>query len=169
MRPLSTDYDPHFEPYVSLVKSDDIREAFMASLPELENFLKAIPENKANYAYAANKWTVKQVLQHGIDAERVFTYRALCIARGETQSLPSFDDKLYADNAPVQHRSLKNLTDELALQRRSSVLLFASFTPEMLNARGIASGKPITVNSLGYITIGHWAHHQNLLRERYGM
>ncbi|MCO5234927.1 MAG: DinB family protein [Chitinophagaceae bacterium] len=169
MRPLSSDYDPHFEPYVSLVKNEDIREAFTDSLPALEHFLKTIPENKAGYAYAEHKWTVKQVLQHGIDAERVFTYRAMCIARGETQSLPSFDDKLYAGNATVQHRSLKDLTDELTLVRKSSVLLFASFTPEMLNARGIAGGKPITANSLGYITVGHWTHHQNLLRERYGI
>lgn len=169
MRPDTSDYDPHFETYVSLVKSDDISKTFVTSLPELETFLKTIPENKGDFAYAENKWTVKQVLQHGIDAERVFAYRALCIARGETQSLPSFDDKLYADNATVQHRSLIDLTDELVLQRKSSVLLFASFTRKMLNARGIASGNPITVNSLGYITIGHWTHHQNLLRERYGV
>ncbi len=169
MRPNTSDYDPHFETYVSLVKSDDISKTFVTSLPELETFLKTIPENKGDFAYAENKWTVKQVLQHGIDAERVFAYRALCIARGETQSLPSFDDKRYADNATVQHRSLKDLTNELVLQRKSSVLLFASFTPKMLNARGIAGGNPITVNSLGYITIGHWTHHQNLLRERYGV
>lgn len=169
MRPATTDYDPHFETYVSLVKSDDIQDGFASSLSEMENYLRHIPEAKADYAYAENKWTVKQVLQHGIDAERVFTYRAMCIARGEQQSLPSFDDKLYADHALVGHRTLKDLTEELILQRKSSVLLFTSFTPEMLKAKGSASGKPITALSLGYITIGHWTHHQNLLRERYGI
>lgn len=167
MRPLPSDYAPFYEPYVSLVKSDNIQQALSVSLPQMESFLSSIPENKSNYAYAENKWTVKQVLQHGIDSERVFAYRAMCIARGERQPLPSFDENQYAEKAPVQHRTLKGLTEELLLQRRSSILLFEHFTDEMLNAGGIASGKPITALSLGYITIGHWLHHQQILAERY--
>ena len=167
MRPLPSDYASFFEPYISLVKNDNIQQALSASLPQMESFLSSIPESKSDYAYAENKWTVKQVLQHGIDSERVFAYRAMCIARGEKQPLPSFDENQYAEKAPVQHRSLKGLTEELLLQRRSTILLFEHLTEEMLNIRGIASGKPITALSLGYITIGHWLHHQQILAERY--
>ncbi len=167
MRPLPSDYAPFYETYVSLVKSDDIKQALAATLSDIESFLQSIPENKSDYTYAENKWTVKQVLQHGIDSERVFAYRAMCIARGEKQPLPSFDENLYAENAPVQHRSLNGLAEELLLQRKSSVLLFEHFTGDMLQARGIASGKPITVLSLGYIIVGHWQHHQQILAERY--
>ena len=115
MRPLPTDYTPFYETYVSLVKSDDIKQALSASLPEMESFLQSVPENKSDYAYAENKWTVKQVLQHTIDAERVFAYRAMCIARGENQSLPFFDENQYAENAAVQHRSLNGLKEEMLL------------------------------------------------------
>lgn len=169
MRPLPSDYAPYFEPYIELVKSDDIKQALLASSSHIENFLQSIPERKSDYAYAENKWTVKQVLQHSIDTERAFAYRAMCIARGEQQPLPSFDDKQYAENAPVQHRSLKDLSEEFLLQRASSILLFKHFTGDMLQARGMASGKPITVQSLGYLIVGHWLHHQNILSERYGV
>ena len=167
MRPLSTDYAPFYETYVSLVKRDDIKQALSASLPDMEKFLQSIPENKSDYAYADGKWTVKQVLQHGIDSEIVFAYRAMCIARGEKQSLPSFDENLYAENATVQHRSVKGLAEEFLLQRKSTILLFKYFTDEMLQASGTASGKSITVLSLGYIIAGHWQHHQQILTERY--
>jgi len=167
MRPLVSDYDSHFEDYVSLIKSDDIRQVLADSLPDLEKFLQAIPEHKSDFAYAEGKWTVKEVLQHGIDSERVFAYRAMCIARGEQQSLPSFDDKLYASNASMQHRSLRDLSEELLVQRRSSILLFKYFTDDRLQARGLASGKPVTVLAMGYILAGHWQHHQHILRDRY--
>ncbi|HRP33735.1 MAG TPA: DinB family protein [Agriterribacter sp.] len=167
MRPLSAEYPSYFEPYVSLIKEDDIKIALAATLPNLSNFLSSIPESKSDYAYAENKWTVKQVLQHGIDSEIVFSYRALCIARGENQSLPSFDENLYAANATVQHRSLNNLSEELILHRKATICMFESFTETMLQEKGIASNKPITVLSLGYIIAGHWQHHQNILAARY--
>ena len=167
MRPLPTDYAPFYETYVSLVKSDDIRQALSESLPDMENFLRSVPENKSDYAYAENKWTVKQVLQHSIDAERVFAYRAMCIARGEEQSLPSFDENQYAENAAIEHRSLNGLKEEMILLRKSTVVLFENFTNNMLQAKGVASNKSITVLSLGYITVGHWLHHQRILAERY--
>ena len=167
MRPLPTDYAPFYETYVSLVKSDDIKQAFTESLPEMENFLQSVPENKSYHAYAENKWTVKQVLQHTIDAERVFAYRAMCIARGEEQSLPSFDENQYAENAAVEHRSLNGLKEEMILLRKATVALFENFTDSMLQVKGIASNKSITVLSLGYITVGHWLHHQRILAERY--
>ena len=167
MRPLPTDYAPFYETYVSLVKSDDIKQAFTESLPEMENFLQSVPENKSDHAYAENKWTVKQVLQHSIDAERVFAYRAMCIARGEEQSLPSFDENQYAENAAVEHRSLNGLKEEMILLRKATVALFENFTDSMLQVKGIASNKSITVLSLGYITVGHWLHHQRILAERY--
>lgn len=167
MRPNPTDYPPYFETYVSLISGDDIRKILLSSLPELTSFLSAIPEHKSDFAYAENKWTVKQVLQHGIDSERVFAYRAMCIARGEKQPLPSFDENLYAQNASVQHRTLSGLNEELLLQRKASAELFNSFTDAMLQNSGTASGKSITVLSLGYIIAGHWLHHQQILTTRY--
>lgn len=167
MRPLPTDYPPYFETYVSLIEEDDIKKALAASLPDLSGFLSSIPEAKGDYAYAENKWTTKQVLQHGIDSEIVFGYRALCIARGEKQSLPSFDENLYAANATVQHRSVQDLGEELLLHRKTTIRMFESFTDKMLQEQGVASNKSITVLSLGYVIAGHWKHHQQILTSRY--
>lgn len=169
MRPASTDYAPMAATYVNLVPEDNIREFFPATLTSVEQFLDGIPESKADYSYAPGKWTVKQVLQHVIDTERVFSYRALAIARGEQQALPGFDQDSYAGNVDVSHRVLDSLKEELSLVRVSTILLFESISDEALLNRGIASNHEVTPLALAYMIIGHWRHHEMLFVERYGL
>jgi hypothetical protein len=166
-RPSKSDYIPFYETYISLVKENDIKEALQQSLPLVESFLDSIPQSKADFAYADGKWTIKQLIQHGIDAERIFCYRALCIARGESQNLPGFEENEYAQQATVDHRTLRELRDEFPAVRKASILLFNSFTQKMLEAKGSSNNHPISTLSLGYIIVGHWKHHQRILTERY--
>ena len=166
-RPSKSDYIPFYETYVSLVPENDIKEALLQSLPLVESFLDSIPGNKADFAYADGKWTIKQLIQHAIDAERIFCYRALCIARGESQNLPGFEENEYARQAVVDHRTLRELRDEFLAVRKASILLFNSFTQEMMDAKGRSNNNPISALSIGYILVGHWKHHQRILTERY--
>ena len=168
-RPATTDYGTFFQTYVSLVPEENISAAITSSLQELRLYLSVIPDDKADYAYAEGKWTVKQLLQHVIDAERVFSYRALCIGRGEQQSLPGFDENVYAANADVKHRSLRELKDEFLAVRQTSSQLFHGFTETMLNRRGISNTSPTTCLAFGFVLLGHWRHHQTVLKERYGI
>lgn len=168
-RPTPADYPAFFETYVRLVNEEDIQQAISVSLIELKNNLSAITSEKAGYAYAPGKWTVKQLLQHTIDAERIFQYRALCIARGEKQSLPGFDENEYAANADAADRHLKDLKEEMLNLRQSGLMMFQSFTPLMLQQKGNANNNPITALSLGYVIIGHWRHHAGILKTRYGI
>lgn len=169
MRPSSSDYPSYFETYVSLVETGDVKAMLKDSLSIMEFFLQSIPFDKADHAYADGKWTVKEVLQHCIDTEKVFAYRAMCIARGEQQPLPGFDQNEYAGNADVSKRSLESLKEEMLLARKSTVMLFEYLRDEDLNRKGTASNNPVTVLALGYIIIGHWRHHEKLFKEKYGI
>lgn len=169
MRPAPTQYPSYFEPYISKVEGNDILITMPQSLDDLKTFLSEIPESKADFAYAPGKWTVKQVLQHCIDTERIFSYRALCIARGEIQPLPGFDEKLYAANANVENKSLQVLKDEMLLIRQSAVILFRYLTSAELDRTGTVSGNSINVSALGFLIAGHWLHHQSILTDRYGL
>lgn len=166
-KPNKNEYGSFYQNYIDQVESDDLMEAFYRSMPLMTNALAIIPAEKAKFAYAENKWTVKQVLQHLIDAERVFAYRALCIARGEKQPLPGFDENSYADMATAEHRKLEDLIKELLDVRKTSLLLFSSFPLELMENSGTASNNPITVRALGYIMIGHVNHHLGILKELY--
>jgi hypothetical protein len=166
-RPSPTDYPEYFAKYVQQVSEDELIPAMRASLQEIVSFLDSIPATKAEYRYAEGKWTVKEVLQHLIDAERIFAYRALCFARKEKQSLPGFDENEYAQNSDLSARSLKDLKEELLAVRETVYMLFRGFSAEMIKNQGIANNKPFTVNSMGYIIMGHVRHHFNILKERY--
>ena len=166
-RPNREDYSGFNETYVSLVPEEDIIQAFRESVKSTDEFLKSIPKEKYEYYYAPGKWTIKQMLQHVIDAERVFAYRALCIARGEKQNLPGFDENQYAAAADGNQRDFSDLVEEFRTVRNSNIMMFEKFTPEMMNGRGLSNNNSITVLSLGYIIVGHWRHHQRILRERY--
>ncbi|MCU0374976.1 MAG: DinB family protein, partial [Chitinophagaceae bacterium] len=132
------------------------------------SWLSELPEDKLHYAYAEGKWTIAQVLQHMVDTERVFAYRAMCIGRGEAQALPGFDENSYAAAAPAAGRKLKGLSEELLTLRKASIILFRSLAKEgALNSTGTASGLPITVNALGFIMAGHVLHHRRVIKLRY--
>lgn len=153
--------------YVSLVTEDTVDTAFVAQDEEVFSFFQQIPAEKTLWRYAEDKWSVKEVLQHIIDAERIFAYRALCIARGDTTPLPGFDENAYAAKSKGHNRSWNDLLEEFRTVRRSTEILFASFDNDQLNASGVASSKPIYVEGIGFIIAGHVLHHVNVLKERY--
>lgn len=166
-KPLPQEYGAHFGTYISLVPEDDLAESFKIQTANTLQFLQNIPEAKLNYAYAPGKWTVKQVLQHLIDAERIFVYRALRFARKDATPLASFEENDYADVARVDHLNWADMLEEFRLVRKASEYFFRSLNEEELGRFGKASGTDMTVRSLGYTTIGHALHHQNVLKERY--
>lgn len=123
----------------------------------------------ADYAYAPGKWTVKKLLNHIVDTERIFIYRALCIARGDQTPLPGYDENDYAEAAQVGHRSLVDLAHEFQSVRSATLSLFNSFGEHELLRTGIANGNAMSVNAIGFIIIGHALHHEVVARERYGL
>ncbi len=153
--------------YINLTKGDSIAELISNHSQSLLAFYNSIPEEKADYGYAEGKWTVKQLLQHTIDTERILTYRALCLSRNEPMPLHGFDENSYADFAPASHRTLASLKEEFVLLRQSSNILLGSFTEEQLKRIGVVNKNVITVNAICYILFGHNIHHQNILQEKY--
>ena len=168
-RPSTLDYPPFYDTYVRLVPEQDLKAALETSLKELESDLARIPADKGGYAYGEGKWTVNGVVRHATDTERVFAYRALCIARGERQPLPGFDENAYAEAAKSDTRGLPESIEEMLTVRRSTVMLFKGFSPEALASKGVVDGRPVTVLAIGYMIIGHWRHHASVLRGRYGI
>lgn len=166
-KPSPTTYPEYFKKYVDQVPDEDLITGFKNQLPVIIHFLNSIAEEKSLYAYDTGKWTIKEVLQHMIDTERIFNYRALCIARKETVSLPGFDENGYADNANANRRTWQELVDEFLAVRSSTEFLFKSFTDEALAASGISNNNPVTVISFGFITLGHFYHHKKVMEERY--
>lgn len=166
-KPNTADYPEYFANYINQVSEDDLLEAFENQMPELEKFMSTIDEEKANYAYAPGKWTLKELLQHLVDGERIFSYRALCFARKDAANLPSFDENMYALNCNANARSWQSLQQEFINLRRSTLDLFKSFNEEMMQQKGTASGRQCSVLSIGFTTIGHTTHHMKIARDRY--
>ena len=167
MRPNPGDYSPYYENYIKLIEGEDIVKILNDQSKKTQDVLNSFSEHKGNFRYADGKWTVKEVVGHLLDTERVFAYRALCIARGEKKSLPSFDQDEYVKAGNFNRRELFDLNYEYRLLRESNLLLFRSFTPEMLRLRGFASESTVTVLALLFIIAGHEKHHMNVLREKY--
>lgn len=153
--------------YVSLVTEDTVDAALRTQNEEIFLFLRQIPEEKTVWRYAEDKWSVKEVLQHIIDTERIFAYRALCIARGDSTPLPGFDENAYAAKSKGDNRKWNDLLEEFRTVRRSTEILFASFDNTQFNAEGTVSRRPVYVEGIGYIIAGHVLHHINVLKERY--
>lgn len=153
--------------YIKKVKENNLQEAFHNQTSSFIRFLRELPVEKRSYRYAEDKWTIQEVVQHIIDAERVFTYRALCIARGETNPLPSFDENSYAANSRAGKRNWEETIEEFRAVRQASEILFRSFDNEQLESSGIASGNSIYVLGIGFIVVGHVTHHLDMIRERY--
>ena len=160
-------YKNYFENYTSLVPEKDVLSALNNQAKTLTNFFNSISDEKAKYAYAVGKWTMKEMLQHMIDTERIFAFRGLVIARKETVTLPGFDENVYAVNSFANRRTWANLVDEMKIVREATTLLFKSFTDDMLNTSGNFSAATATVNTIGSIIVGHFYHHVNITNERY--
>jgi hypothetical protein len=166
-KPNTADYPEYFGRYINQVFDEDLSVAFKNQKDIIEQFLISIDEEKSGFAYAPGKWTLKELLQHTIDTERIFAYRALCVSRKEPAALPSFDENLYASNSNANARSWKSLSEEFINVRRSTEDLFISFTPEMLQQKGLANNNSVSVLSLGFIIVGHVIHHIKVAQEKY--
>lgn len=160
-------YETYFDRYTALVPEKSLQEAFNNQDSVLNAYLAKVTEEKSNYAYAPGKWTLKEMLQHMIDTERIFTYRALAIARKDPANLPGFDENLYAENSHTNRRTWEALSREILAVRSSTKFLFESFSPEMLEATGTFNDNEGRVNTLGFIITGHVYHHLRVAEERY--
>lgn len=166
-KPSPSHYNAHFKSYIDQVKEDDLFTAFDNQAAQISSLITFCSEEQANHAYAPGKWTLKELLQHIIDTERIFNYRALCIARKEQVSLPGFDENEYAAASHANERSWKSLVEEFAAVRQSSILLYKSFTVGDLETIGISNKNPLSVASTGFIIVGHFYHHKKIMEERY--
>ena len=161
------EYAPYYQTYINAVDNIDMMEEFEISLYDFIKFVQDIPLGKHDYRYAEGKWTIKDIIQHLIDAERIFSYRALRIARQDKTPLPGFEENDYVDTANANDRHLKVLLEEFATVRQSTLFLFKSFSDEQLKSKGTASNAGVSVRAIGFIIIGHLKHHQRIFRERY--
>ena len=166
-RPAESEYAPAFHNYVAHVPEDDIGSALRSQIDALDVLLDRVTPELETYAYAEGKWTIRQIVGHLIDGERVFGYRALCIARGETQNLPGFDEKAYMPNSPYDQVSLEDLLSEFRLVRLSNMALLRNLGEAAWMRMGTANGSPVSVRALAYVMVGHVRHHMGVLRERY--
>ena len=158
---------PFYKGYVKLVEQPDVLQAMRISGYRTMELIHSIPEAKSDFRYADGKWTIREVLCHMIDAERIFAYRALRFARNDKTQLPGFDEVAYAPYLNASGRNLRQIGDEMQHLRTTSVDLFDSFTAEMLKRKGIASNNELSVEALGFIIAGHETHHCKVLKERY--
>ena len=167
VRPAADEHNPYYSRYIDRVPAGDIVDTLSRQIPETIAFLRSIPETKADYAYGDGKWTIRQVIGHMSDAERVFQYRALRFARGDETPVPGFDENSYVDNAPFPRVSLTDLINEFEHIRRSTIYLFNALDEQQLSRRGTANDAGISVRAIAYIIAGHETHHSQILRERY--
>jgi hypothetical protein len=166
-RPGPTEYAPYYGKYVERVPDAPIVGLLRDQMKATLDLLRSIPEGKENYAYAPGKWTIKEVIGHVIDSERVFSYRALRIARADATPLPGFDQDEYVPRGGFASRTVRSLADELEAVRRATVSLFEGLPQEAAARMGTASDNPVSVQALAYIIAGHELHHVAGLRERY--
>jgi hypothetical protein len=165
-RPSSTEYAPYYGKYIGLVSEEDIRGALESQLKEMLAFLRAIPETQAEVRHPPYTWSIKEVVGHVTDCERILGYRALRFARGDTTPLPGFDENEYARVAQFDRLPLSDLVSEFEAIRRSHVLLFRGLPDEAWSRRGEANGAALSVRALAYILVGHARHHLTILRQR---
>ena len=165
-RPNPDEYSEYAGRYVNLVGNDPILEILERQKEESYKLFTSLSADKASYAYADGKWTIKQVVGHMADTERVFAYRALVFSR-ESITLPGFDQDVYMEQATFNSRPLEDLANELKTVRESSLYLFRSLTEQQSTQKGIASGSPFSVRAYAYMIAGHEMHHWNILKERY--
>lgn len=166
-RPEAGEYTPYYGTYVGKVPDGDVRELLRSQLPKTIELISSFSEEKASVGYGPGKWTLKEVLLHIADAERVFSYRMLRIGRGDTTPLPGFDQDPWVLTSHANDRSLPNLLAEYQAVRAATLALVDSLSVEAWLRKGTASDHPISARALGYICAGHELHHVQLIRERY--
>ena len=166
-RPNISDAAPYYFTYINQITGEDVLGVLAIQLEETLAFCAGISEEQSLYRYAENKWSIRQVLNHVTDSERVFSFRALWFARGFETALPSFDQNISASTAQAARISWTRHVEEFRRVRLSSISLFANMPAEAWGQRGAASGNSFTVRALAYIVAGHLTHHLKSLREKY--
>jgi hypothetical protein len=165
--PAATEHNPYFSKYINLVPEKNALDALESQILDALTLLRSIPESKGGHRYAPGKWSIREVIGHLIDSERVFAYRAMRFARADTTELPGFDENVYVPAGSFDTRTLADLSAEWEHLRRSNLAMFRGLPAEAWDRRGTANANPITVRALAYIIAGHGHHHMKLLRERY--
>lgn len=166
-RPVAGEFGEYYLKYISLVEGTDILTELQTSKDTFIEFLKNIPEDKWDYAYRWGKWTIKEVILHLIDSERVFAYRALRVGRKDSTALPGFEQDDYVPASKAAHRTSTSLIEEYSAVRGSSIQLFKNLPVEAFDQIGTASENPISPLATAFIIVGHQQHHLNLFVERY--
>lgn len=166
-RPSSEHHSSYFKNYVDLVTGEEFLSGLQDPMPWQQ--LQSLTETQWSYRYAADKWSVKQLILHVSDAERVFAYRALRLARHDKTALPGFDQDLFVDNSRAEERSGESLINEFKSVRQASIHLYDSLSAGQLEQMGDCGGAQTTVNALGFVTLGHQIHHFNILSEKYSL
>ncbi len=161
------EYPAPYEKYINLIKADDVITALKENHQLILDFIEDIPREKMTYFYEENKWTVKQVLNHIIDTERILAYRALRFARGDGQMPNSFDENLFVKNANLKNTNAQILMDEFDAVRLSNILFYKQLSSIELQKMGETKKDKISVNAMGYFICGHALHHINVIKERY--
>ena len=166
-RPQSDEYAPYYEKYVSLIASDDIIGALESQRVQMAQLLAARSDREGNFRYAPDKWSVKEIIGHICDAERIFAYRMLCIGRGDKTPLPGFEQDDYIPTGNFSARTLAGLAVEFAAVRAATMALVHSLPQEAWTRIGTASNNPVSTRALAYIIAGHEMHHRRILDEKY--
>jgi uncharacterized damage-inducible protein DinB len=166
-RPSDSEYDPYYRPMIGLVPDQPVLSVLDEQRYEIMGFLGSLDKATADYRYRPEKWSVKEVLGHVVDTERIFGARALCFARGEERPLPPFEQDEYVRSAGFDRRSLASLSEEFEAVRRSTETLFLGFDEIQWNRDGVANEVQMSVRAVAYIVAGHAAHHMAVIRERY--
>jgi hypothetical protein len=165
--PQTSEHLPYYTRYIALVQGQDLTATLEKLIDTSLPFLRSISEQKSLHRYAPGKWSIKEVLGHLIDGERIFAYRALRFARNDARPLTGFDQDPYVEAAGFDAYPWPDLIAEFEHVRRSTILFFRGLTPEAAMRSGLANDAPITVRALGYVIAGHELHHVGILRERY--
>lgn len=168
-RPDASEYRNYFERYISLVKEDDVLAVLNVQADAVHGALSGLSQERGGHRYAPGKWSVREALGHIIDTERVFGYRALSVARGETFSLPSFEEDRYAAVAGHDQVPIDELAEEFATLRRSHVLMLRHMDASAWRRVGLANGHPLSTRAAAFIMAGHVRHHATIYTERYGV
>lgn len=168
-RPAPGEYASYYGPYVARVPEGDPVALLEQQLDDTCRLLSGLSDAQADHAYAPGKWTVKEVVGHITDAERVFAYRVMRFGRGDTTDLAGFDENAYVPAGAFAARSLASLVEEFAAVRRATIALLRNLPDEAWLRQGTANGYPVSVRALAYIIAGHELHHRAILEERYGI
>lgn len=163
----SSEFAPFYKNYITELGEVDLIETLTDSHHLLIEIISKLPEDKLNYSYAKGKWTIKELLQHLIDTERILSYRALRFSRNDLTDIPGFNEDFYVKNSNGKTRSKKSLLNEFSLVRNSTIALFISFSDKMLTNIGTANNSEMSVRALGFVIAGHQTHHFKILQEKY--